>query len=85
MERHGERSNELKVFQQIVYSQLQWQAMKRAAAESGWEKGLGVGSMKDHEANRSIRQRDQQLRRRYRKLAKFPFPLLSTASLRVIG
>ena len=23
--------------------------------------------------------------RRYRKLAKFPFPLLSTASLRVIG
>ena len=28
---------------------------------------------------------DQQLRRRYRKLAKFPFPLFSTASLRVIG
>ena len=30
-------------------------------------------------------QHDQRLCRRYRKLAKFPFPLFSTASLRVIG
>ena len=49
-------------------------------------KGLREGIMNHHETKRQkVERLDQQLRRRYRKLAKFPFPLFSTASLRVIG
>ena len=56
-----------------------------AVASSAVGKGF-VGSIRTTmEAKKEIGQRDQQLCRRYRKLAKFPFPLLSTASLRVIG